>query len=512
MTKYIKSRYNTVRDARDTIVLRPDTWDDYGHKTLFEADYWDENGKLHSLGMVKVVKYGVDSGYTPVPDNFDMLDDDFATLGQSQTYYETMNSLPLGVRNKLLRDFRDVVFDKMRFERFSEQEAFITSAMRNLSIDQIERFRAVISQAYRALGYTIRYVPDPRCGELFQFKVSPDSVPNSNLHVLIGRNGIGKTTILADLAMAACLPYTEYSSRLLSDDPDHSELPLSAVISVSFSAFDRFKVPKEDGTEPLLRKYTYVGLRVFTDKQSERLPLDQAVSKDFRLKSDTEIDKIFVNSVANCVFGSQREDWLRSVTVLAADPRLRDLNIDQLASYTDRASLMNAASMLFSPLSSGHKIALLIVTTLAELLEDRTLVLVDEPEGHLHPPLLASLVQAIGELLASRNSLGILATHSPVVLQEVPSDCVWILDRPSTGMIARRPTIETYGENVGILTHEVFELELRQSGHFQILNQVINDRKLGTLDEVVAAFGGKIGAEGRAVALALLAARAGRHQ
>ena len=59
----------------------------------------------------------------------------------------------------------------------------------------------------------------------------------------------------------------------------------------------------------------------------------------------------------------------------------------------------------------------------------RTLVLLDEPEAHLHPPLLSAFTRALSDLLIYRNGVAIIATHSPVVLQEVPKSCVWKLRR-----------------------------------------------------------------------------------
>ncbi len=40
-------------------------------------------------------------------------------------------------------------------------------------------------------------------------------------------------------------------------------------------------------------------------------------------------------------------------------------------------------------MSSGHAIVLLTVTKLVARVEEKTLVLIDEPESHLHPPLLS---------------------------------------------------------------------------------------------------------------------------
>jgi predicted ATP-dependent endonuclease of OLD family len=67
---------------------------------------------------------------------------------------------------------------------------------------------------------------------------------------------------------------------------------------------------------------------------------------------------------------------------------------------------------LFNKLSSGHKVVLLTTTRLVETVEERTLVLLDEPEAHLHPPLLAAFVRALSDLLINRNGVAIIATPS----------------------------------------------------------------------------------------------------
>ena len=98
------------------------------------------------------------------------------------------------------------------------------------------------------------------------------------------------------------------------------------------------------------------------------------------------------------------------------------------------------------------------MTKLVELVSERTLVLIDEPEAHLHPPLAASFIRALSALLATRNGLAILATHSTVMLQEVPQDCVWLLFRTGATIEVERPQIETFAETLGVLTREVFRL------------------------------------------------------
>jgi predicted ATP-dependent endonuclease of OLD family len=158
----------------------------------------------------------------------------------------------------------------------------------------------------------------------------------------------------------------------------------------------------------------------------------------------------------------------------------------------------------FKALSSGHKIVLLTLTRLVEKVEERTLVLIDEPEAHLHPPLLSAMTRAISELMVKRNGVAIVATHSPVILQEVPKSCVWILDRILTISKAERPAIETFAESIGILSREVFKLELSQSGYHQLLGELRkNTASYEGYEDALDHLGGHLGAEGKAVLRAM---------
>lgn len=125
----------------------------------------------------------------------------------------------------------------------------------------------------------------------------------------------------------------------------------------------------------------------------------------------------------------------------------------------------------------------------------------DEPESHLHPPLLSAFIRAVSELLTSRNGVALIATHSPVVLQEVPKRCVWLLGRSGGYSWATRPELETFGENVGTLTREVFGLQIVQTGFNRLIREAVYET--GDFRMAVEKFGGKIGSEGVTLARAL---------
>jgi predicted ATP-dependent endonuclease of OLD family len=152
-------------------------------------------------------------------------------------------------------------------------------------------------------------------------------------------------------------------------------------------------------------------------------------------------------------------------------------------------------------MSSGHAIAILTITQLVAKVEEKSLVLIDEPESHLHPPLLSALIRSISQLLYKQNGVAIIATHSPVVLQEIPKSCVWKLYRERISSEKLRPEIETFGENVGTLTREVFRLEVEKSGFHTLLVECVASGQ--TYEEILQRFGGSLGFEAKGILRAM---------
>ena len=157
---------------------------------------------------------------------------------------------------------------------------------------------------------------------------------------------------------------------------------------------------------------------------------------------------------------------------------------------------------LFKKLSSGHSIVLLTITKLVEKIEEKTLVLLDEPEAHLHPPLLSSFIRSLSDLLVNRNAVAIIATHSPVIAQEVPKNCIWKLSRFRLEAKAERFESETFGETIGTLTREIFTLEVNGSGFYKLLNKDVTDGQ--TYEQIIQKYNDQLGFEAKLLLRALL--------
>ena len=166
--------------------------------------------------------------------------------------------------------------------------------------------------------------------------------------------------------------------------------------------------------------------------------------------------------------------------------------------YISNEEFNGRALALITPMSSGHKIVLLAITRLVQTVTERTLVLIDEPESHLHPPLLAAYIRTLSQIMTERNAVAIVSTHSPVVLQEIPRSCVSRVSRLEAIPLGQ----ESFGESVGVLTSSVFGLEVEDSGfHKMLIDRAI---ELRDFDAVIREFGGQLGSEARALLAAWL--------
>lgn len=104
--------------------------------------------------------------------------------------------------------------------------------------------------------------------------------------------------------------------------------------------------------------------------------------------------------------------------------------------------------------------------------EENAMLLFDEPENHLQAPLLSFMMAEIRKVLAKRNSVMLIATHSPVILQETMANNVRIVRRNGENVSFVKPSIETFGENFGVISSEVFDLTTDKVQYFNAIDEV----------------------------------------
>ncbi|WP_298272483.1 AAA family ATPase [uncultured Bradyrhizobium sp.] len=475
--------------------LVADNWDDYSYKTAFSLVYLDGDGTRHDIGAVKIMRRSMSHGYTQIEDGFVALGQEYASLGQSQEYYENLIAVDEEDRIAILEALQDVVWNDDIFAAFQNEAVFETSLLRSVSARELTKLRTIAHEQAMLTPFHFRYKFPESDDAVIEVQVTPNAVPPTNIHAIIGRNGVGKTTLLRSISTLLRVGRKRSLGRLtfITDDDELSgEEGFANLVTVAFSAFDEFDpaIPN-DGTATGLQ-YAYIGLKKNVRLKSGR--------REARNKTTADLRADFVASTLKCLRSSRKPRWRSAMRVLEGDPLFAALRLERLADLP-QDDFEDTAVQLFDEASSGHKIVLLTMTRLVELVSEGTLVLIDEPEAHLHPPLAASFVRALSGLLAQRNGVAILATHSPVIVQEVPSNCVSLFFRDGASVEIERPEVETFAENVGLLTREIFRVEFTESGYHALISDVVS--RSNTFDQALAAFEGHLGAEGRALVRAL---------
>lgn len=436
---------NEFRDipagVRNAAFLLTDYWDDwFSFRTMFGLWLFDEEGTRHRVGSVKIGQHelrpsrAVAAGTAVSPDTrfpnlartFDAVDDRFFSLGQDENYYETLNGLPEDLRGRVLLGLRDCAFDLDIFEAERLQDVMQRSLLRSVSEQSVRGRLHRLSRGDATLtefkfSYEFPSIGDDIDMPILRFEVTPESQPPTNVHVLIGRNGVGKTRCMRGIAEALLGREREDGEsvgRIILDANDEEQWSFAGLAMISFSAFDDFDLRPQQGDRIRSKQVGLIDWE-FDEEEREEYSI-------MKTPADLAID--FRESFEACRQGLRAIRWRAAVETLEVDDLFAEANVTALLDMNDDEWRL-AAIALFKRLSSGHAIVLLTMTRLVEVVDERTLVLLDEPEGHLHPPLLSAFIRALSDLLVKRNGVAIVATHSPVVLQEVPRLCAWKLRR-----------------------------------------------------------------------------------
>ena len=498
--------YSGVVHDKDVMVLIPNNWDDYSYKTTFEAKYIDKEGRNIDLGTIKIGKNDLDSGWVDeyLENSFVELPSDFFSLWQSAESYQKVREIEERYDLNVFEDLNDMAYNLSLLEKYEKQPVVRSSLLRFVSkhmcVNQFHRISMgeSILTAYH-FDYIVKQKDDYFENLRLEFSVRPDSLPPTNIHAIIGSNGTGKTTLIKSMIKSICNE-DKSSGEFAYATSDNDALGyFESVMCVSFSPFDDYLDVES------CKNFKYIGVR----KEYSEKGYEDGYG-EINLLND--IKKKFLESYENCMANkTKRNDWLEIVEMfgnegdyLFSTYNFADMVCDQNAlSYKN----IHEIEKIFDSLSAGHKEVLSIVTRCIEQLAEKTILFVDEPENHLHPPLLSTMIRGISQMLVKRNGVAIISTHSPIVLQEIPSSCVWILNRQDKYLSGNRPEIETFGTNIGVLTNEVFGYEVRKSGFNMMLQRSVD--RCDTYEEVLEEFNYQLGNEAKNMVRILLAQKGG---
>ncbi len=479
-----ESRFKTPNPTRPCVILESDTWDDDGWVTQFRAYYAYTERDHVSLGAVKILRRG--SLHPQLQPTFSLLDADSCSLGTSLDYYERLARLGPDVSREILRALRDVAYDPQIAERFRDDPGFQRSLLRFSDAEMA--FQEARSRFFEeAPRIPPELPPDltfscqlPGFDAVHRLHVAFSKAPQQlgRMMALVGKNGTGKTRLLAALAHALSGLDAEQGTI----DPGGQR---RRVVTISFSAFDRFARPRDvDGS------YSYHGLRrpggeVAPDDAAPRVKrrADVVDLEHAYLRLDQSLREIRRRGRA------EEQRWLdlvESTAFFRDHPHVRDPFGEGIEEFLE--DLRDAGS--------GHQMLVFVATAIIESVRAGTVVLFDEPETHFHPNVLSTLLRLLYDALDQADAYAILATHSPIVVQEIPRRYLRIVR-----LEGRRPIIDSYdresfGENLSEIVQYAFDVNEGDKSYVTILRKLA---KKMPREQVEALFDGELGLGARMV-------------
>ncbi|WP_339098624.1 AAA family ATPase [Pectobacterium brasiliense] len=412
-------------------LLVADNWDDFSHKTTFLLVYFD-NGEKTALGNVKIGSNKDPVSVNALPPQFDSLSEGFFSLGQSTDYYRLMSKFFGKMIDSVLYSLKDVAFFSEISEDYEGLDVFRSSLIRDDKAERLLRTaKPMIYDRDLESLYSFDYDFYPKYSDssvLIPFHFSADGYLPKRMVALIGKNGAGKTQILTTLPQDIA---NRNSSSLIPQRPMYSK-----VIAVSYSTFDNFEIPKKTSDF----NYVYCGLR--DEKGDVRTKQGQLQKFHNTWK---KIDKLGRLVKWKKVISNFLDIELIELFIKHTPDDINKLYFDKLGFSKARESL-----------SSGQSIVLFVVSEIVANIRLDSLLLFDEPETHLHPNAISQLMNGIAELVSEFESYCIIATHSPILIQEMFSRDVLIISREQNVPSVKKIGIESFGENLSVITEEIF--------------------------------------------------------
>jgi ABC-type lipoprotein export system ATPase subunit len=501
-----------------SFLLQQDEWNDFSFQTQYHLYFRGADNETILIGAVKILRKGqTKADFLQIQTDFDTLPNEFCSLGQSLDYYERLSSIDKVYKEEVLKALRDIIYEPDNGAGFASEEGWNTSLLRdfNESDEFFALAGSLLERDYTKipdedLSFTFK-MPSWKEPLEFDFTAPPvnksyfsyeKNILPSRMIAIIGRNGSGKSTLLARIARVAHGSRRDRNDKFLTSlgsiIPDGIGFP--RILTFSYSAFDSFQLPginlseKEQIAKDVLKgegRFVFCGLRDIAHELQEEIQnynndkkethLRQDRLKNTYLKSINSLADEFERTLNSANIGNNSETLEYALNYLLEDPSFNEYRESEFK------ELFTSPKDTFLSLSTGHKIVLQIIASLVAYTTPRSLVLIDEPETHLHPPLLAALMHAVRYVLNKKKAFAIVATHSPVVIQETLAKHVFIVKREGPIIDVKRTKIETFGENIGAITSEVFGLNSEVTDYHKILRRIV--RQDLTIEEIEELFG-----------------------
>lgn len=315
----------------------------------------------------------------------------------------------------------------------------------------------------------------------FDFTAKP--VFRDRIGVLVGQNGTGKTQFLKSMVDGLINIHREDEPVAI---PRFSQ-PMNVHRVLVFSSVPTDPFPRRIGAWEGI-DYDYFPLNTSRTDGSETL-LDALVALRFEAKDisfeDGEkrdrmdilfdvLTRLGLKRLCLPLRNRQEDDDLPGVIEIESNSYLpikhkfneqNTLAAYQQIDWKGTPTVVNE-EMERRELSSGEVAMLRFSAQSIAAIETGSLLLLDEPETHLHPKYISNLIEVLCYLLEATKSIAIIATHSAYIVREASREKVKVLNLKDGILSFDTPRMQTFGASIDTISQFAFG-DTNEQHHFQ---------------------------------------------
>lgn len=307
----------------------------------------------------------------------------------------------------------------------------------------------------KSLGITFR-LPGRLNDHSLRFHFDHKSALPKRIAVVIGKNGVGKSQALGRIVTSALTGKSSLIDLETGDRPLINRLLAFAPTNEAKSAF-----PNDQRRRPRIWYKRFSLNRPARRTQNDSIAeiILRVVRSEEYIRNTTRWE-IFLKAIKaihrweEIRLPTKQGNYLPLQTLRSGGEKSSLETFGNIDLRKDPVRLLDGHGYA---LSSGEISFLRFAAHASLYIENGSLLLMDEPETHLHPNFISQMVLLLDNLLRQTGSAAIIATHSAYFVREVFPAQVTVLRIDEEGTVqADQPRLQTFGADVGAISYFVF--------------------------------------------------------
>ena len=457
-------------------IEQQDTWNDFSHHIRYVFYAVDSKGKSFKGDIF----LSTNSDKKLETKNYTSF---FSMLPTMQDYRSLVSIISPEEANIFLESINDIVnlqtarANTIALDFIKTQEIFKLAFMRNSESfftyhNAVDILKGLEHESVSSISTTLNlnFKLDSFINEhKFTFNFNLQSILPKRICAVIGKNGIGKSQALHNIVKSLL----NQDNNFL--DPNNERPMLNRLLAIATPGETRNTFPNEKENSPIYYKRLLL-TRDSNDSSGDWIV--QLLRSEDSIKNKSRftlflksLKEILGEKIDNLVISVSPNNLLENIhqikgraylelNMLNSQFRAEQKSLEAWASLSGYANPYFMENNKVYPLSSGQYAFYFFALQACLMIENGTLVLLDEPETHLHPNYISSFISLLDKLLELTGSTAIIATHSSYIIRELPRTQVHVLKEDDKKIKINQPRLKTFGADIGEISYFVFEDEI----------------------------------------------------